>query len=223
MIKIIRERLNLIIIAVVWVVVIAFIGTIFLVWGRGGTDGRDSNFAAIVNGGTITIDEYQQAYRNTYNLYHQAYQDKFTDEFIKKLNLRKIVLDGLIEKRLWLTTASEMGISISNEELRDYITKEKAFYKDDRFDPELYNRFLRANRISTKDFESALRQDLLVERIKKIVRDSAALMEEEINGRKALKPEQIDNLLYLKRERALMAYMESLKKRANIKINEDML
>ncbi len=223
MLKIIREKLSFIIMLVVWVVVIAFIGTIFLVWGRGEVDESESKVAAVVNGSIITLSEYQQAYRNTHNFYRQVYQDKFTEEFIEKLNLRKMVIDGLIEKRLWLITASEMGLSVSNEELRDYITKEKTFYRDDRFDPQIYQAFLRANRINAMEFESTLRQDLLVERIKKIVRDSAVMIEGEVKGMETMKPEQMDSILYLKRERILMAYIESLKKVAKIKVNEEML
>ena len=35
MIKILRERMQFLLVITLWVVIIAFVGTIFLVWGRG--------------------------------------------------------------------------------------------------------------------------------------------------------------------------------------------
>ena len=45
------------------VIVLSFVGTIFLVWGKGGAGPRGSvNYAAKVNGTKISLQDYEKSY-----------------------------------------------------------------------------------------------------------------------------------------------------------------
>ncbi|MBI5042788.1 MAG: SurA N-terminal domain-containing protein [Nitrospirae bacterium] len=69
MIKLLRERMQFVLVITLWVVIIAFVGTIFLVWGRGAVNPTGSNVIATVNGDIIPFDEYKKAYYRTIDTY----------------------------------------------------------------------------------------------------------------------------------------------------------
>jgi peptidyl-prolyl cis-trans isomerase D len=72
----IRKQKESIIIKIVFVIIVlSFIGTIFLVWGKGsdGMGGGSNGYAAKVNGTRISLEEYQNAYQRIRNMYQQIY------------------------------------------------------------------------------------------------------------------------------------------------------
>src|SRR5689334_751482 len=99
MLDLMRKKKESIIIKIVFVVIVlSFIGTMFLVWGKG-TDrgGRSSGYAAKVNGTSISLEEYQSAYQRIRNMYQQIYGQSIPPEMEKMLNLKKVALDNLID------------------------------------------------------------------------------------------------------------------------------
>src|SRR5581483_5975002 len=105
-------------------------------WGFGETQ---TNTVASVGDLTITRDEYQRTYQNTYRFYKENVQGDFKDE-----TLKQFVIDGLIENKLWSLAAKEMELTVSPEELRDDILQRPEFQRNGKFDPELYRRLLAA-------------------------------------------------------------------------------
>jgi len=93
-----QKKQSMIIKAVFAVIVLSFIGTMFLVWGKG-SDGssRSAGFAAKVNGSKISMAEYQSAYQRIRNIYQQIYGQSIPPEMEKTLGLKKVALDNLID------------------------------------------------------------------------------------------------------------------------------
>ncbi len=221
MIKILRERMQFLLVITLWVVIIAFVGTIFLVWGRGAVNPTGSNVIATVDGKTIPFDEYKKAYFRTVDTYKKILKDKYTDEMIEKMNLKRTVLNSLIEERIILSAASETGLMVSDEEVFDIISSMPAFQKDGKFNPEIYKRALSANKYSPAAFERNLKEDILKEKMRRLIKESVAYSEGEAQNVPA--QGNVDVLLLQKQERAYMAYVEGLKKKAKIKVYEDKL
>ena len=221
MIKILRERMQFLLVITLWVVIIAFVGTIFLVWGRGAVNPTGSNVIATVDGKTIPFDEYKKAYFRTVDTYKKILKDKYTDEMIEKMNLKRTVLNSLIEERIILSAASETGLMVSDEEVFDIISSMPAFQKDGKFNPEIYKRVLSANKYSPAAFERNLKEDILKEKMRRLIKESVAYSEGEAQNVPA--QGNVDVLLLQKQERAYMAYVEGLKKKAKIKVYEDKL
>ena len=71
------------------------------------------------------------AYENTYRFYKDKGQNEIKDEFLKQF-----VLDQLIDNRMWLHVAKEMGLTVSDEDLRKAIMQRTEFQKNGSFDPE---------------------------------------------------------------------------------------
>jgi parvulin-like peptidyl-prolyl isomerase len=71
----------------------------------------------------ITHEEYNKAYNMERDFLSRQYKEKFDEEFEKKIMLKQVVLNRMIDKKILLLAAKEMGISVSDEELGEVITK----------------------------------------------------------------------------------------------------
>src|SRR3990172_477803 len=84
-----------------WVVIAAFIGTTFFVWGKGSiTGGSDPNAVATVNGEEIPVARYQRLSRSYLDFYRQLYKERFTQDLAEKLGLSQQVMNDLIVEAL---------------------------------------------------------------------------------------------------------------------------
>ena len=110
---------------------------------------------------------------------------------IRKLDLKQKVLNDLIERRLILNIAKELGIRVTDEALRDYIANNPLFQDKGVFDRTLYMRVLRSNRITPAEYEEAQRMDLLIERVKNLLQDSVKVSEREIDDVYSLRHQKI--------------------------------
>lgn len=174
----------------------------------------------------ITLEDYYRTYDRAKNLYRDIYKEKFDEEMEKKLRLKEKVLDTLIEEKVLLLAAKEIGIIVKDEELEEAITHEQAFTRNGIFDREIYLRTLELNRITPEMFENAKRQELTLAKIRKIIGESVDLTESEIKqmpGDEQTKKAFIQALLLDKRDKAVKSYVEGLKKQLKIKINTQLI
>lgn len=219
-----------------WLLAVAmgFIAVTFIVgmgwWGFGESSG---NIVASVGDLTVSRDEFRRAYENTYRAYKDKVPGEFKDEMIKQY-----VVEQLVENRLWLIVAKEMGIAVSSDDLRDVITRIPDFQRNGTFDPEIYQRLLAANHLTPAVFEAMETKDILTTKAKMVVRDAVALTPTELAEAQALmlrqpesdsakasaaKDRAVQDMLFQKQQRALMAYTEALKTRLPITIHRELL
>lgn len=181
MLDFMRKKKESIIIKIVFVVIVlSFIGTMFLVWGKGseGIGGR-SSYAAKVDGTKISLEEYQNAYQRIRNIYQQIYGQSITPEMEKMLGLKKLALNSLIDNALVAKEAKSMGIKVSKDEVANSIETMPAFQKDGKFDFDLYQQLLRSNRLTPKDFEEGQKHDLLLAKARQAIKDKATVSDDE--------------------------------------------
>jgi hypothetical protein len=231
MIKLMREgarKYPWILKSMMAVLAVAFVITMGW-WGFGE---QQSNAVASVGDLPITHDEYRRTYENTYRYYKENVQGDFKDEMLKQF-----VLEGLIENKLWSLAAEELALQVSPDELRDDILSRPEFQRNGTFDAEVYRRVLAANRLTPSMFESLHTTELLREKARTIIRDAVALTPAEIAEAQALMARQtaesgsgsaaneriLQDFLFQKQQRALMAYKESMKSRVPIQIHKEML
>jgi len=166
--------------SILWLIVLAFVATIFYSWGAGGNIGEANRTVATVNGMEIKASEFERAYGNIVNFYRNQFRGQFSEEMVAKLKLRENALDALIQNRLVLVEAEKMNLVISDQELAESISKRPEFKKDDKFSSSLYKNYLRFSRISAKDFEDNQRKSLLREKLEGIIKASTQISESEI-------------------------------------------
>lgn len=192
-------------------------------WGFGDHESPE-NVLAQVGEDKILIEEYRRAYLNASRFYQELFQDDYDYE-----SLRKEVLDQLIERRLWIQEARKMRVSVSDQSLRDSITAMPGFQNEGKFDPERYKRILTAERYTPETFETSQREALLVKKAQILVQDGVWLSPTEIKEAEESDPanpdpdKTIEDRLSRKRQRAVRAYVISLKAKAGIIIKEELL
>ncbi len=181
---------------------------------------------ATVGDVSIPVQEYQDAYRRTYEAYQNIFKDQFTPELIKQLDLPHTVVNNLVDQRLWRATARELGLSVTDEELTAALINIPAFQRNGQFDPAVYEQTLIRNHWTPQRFEETQRMELLVDKARAAVRASIALLPQEQAptpdgaGQMTQTP---DSIRQQKEERAMMAVLQNLRDRTPITINERLL
>ena len=166
--------------AILWLIVFAFVATIFYSWGAGGNIGGGNRTVATVNGMEIKASEFDRAYTNIVNFYRDQFRGQFSEELIEKLKLKENALDALIQNRLVLLEAKKMNLKVSDQELAESISKRPEFQKDDTFSSNLYKNYLRFSRISAKDFEDNQRENLLRQKLEEVIKNSTQISDHEL-------------------------------------------
>ncbi len=178
MLSIMRKQKESIIIKIVFVVIVlSFVGTIFLVWGKGsdGIGGGKGGYAAKVNGTRISLEEYQNAYQRIRNMYQQIYGQSIPPEMEKMLGLKKVALDGLIDNLLAMKEAKSLGIKVSKEDVSNSIEAMPMFQKDGKFNFDQYQQVLKSNRMTAKDFEEGQEAEVTLRKVRQLIKDKAVV------------------------------------------------
>ena len=114
------------------------------------------DIVAQVNSDSITVTEF------TAELFPlvEGYRNPPTrQEEVDFKNLKKALLDQLIEKRLVLNEANKMGIAVSDDELEDAFASIKRSYPQGRFDEVVRDEAAR------RQWKESLHQRLLIEKV----------------------------------------------------------
>lgn len=174
-----------------WVVIAAFVGTTFLVWGKGSITGSDPTAVATVNGQEIPLDRYQRRYQAYLEFYRQLYRERFTPELAERLGLSRQVLDDLIGEELVIQRAGAEAITVGDEELAARIRAVRAFQENGRFSLERYREILRRERVTQAAFESELRRELLRRKAETQVKGGIKVSEAELRQAYELRREKV--------------------------------
>src|SRR3990172_2122619 len=179
MIQALRRNLKALSITL-WVVIAAFIGTSFFVWGKGSITGGDSNAVATVNGEEIPIERYQRLYRSYLEFYRQVFKDRFTTETAERLGISQQVVDFLVDEVLVLQRAQAEGIQVGDEELRAKIQAIRAFQEDGKFSRDRYAALLNRAKIDPATFEADQRREIVRRKMEATVKEGIKVSDAEI-------------------------------------------
>ncbi|AMV72935.1 peptidyl-prolyl cis-trans isomerase [Desulfuromonas sp. DDH964] len=185
MLDLIRKKQKTTIIKFVfWAIIATFVGTIFLVWGKGSdrSSGGDPNLAVQVNGDPISYAQYQNVYRNLYQLYQSIYREQFTPTLEKQLRLPQQAYDQVVDQTLLLQEADHRGIKVSKDELVKSIAEIPAFQENGQFTKERYLQVLNYQRLTPDEFEGMQRNQLLGEKVRAQLQEGVAVSDEEITA-----------------------------------------
>jgi peptidyl-prolyl cis-trans isomerase D len=197
----------------------------FVFWGVGTVDKSDpAQIAVEIDKHKITVEEYWRTYDRALSFYKDLYKERFDEEMQKKLKLKETVLNNLIENRVLLVAAAKNGIAVGDEELSEAVKNESAFMKNGTFDNGVYQNRLRLSRLTPEAYESAKREELVVQKTRRLIELSASLPEEDLSkisaDEKLLKTIR-DSIIGKAKEDAVKAYVEGLKKDMKIKVYQD--
>lgn len=210
---------------IILVAITVIIIATFVFWGIGPKDQPQEAIVAQINNEKIYIQEFWRAYENEYKRISEKGAKK---EDIEKLNLKDRVLNSLVERAVLLIAAKDGEISVTENELQDAIKHIEYFQKNGVFNREVYTRALSLNRMTPQSFENMLSEDLIINKMTRLIGETTELSSEEkkiidsLSGggtQGQLSEAFRSNKINL----AVKAYVEGLKKQLDVKISRDLI
>ncbi len=169
---------------VLWLLVVVFVGFIFLAWGMQVTgigSPKDPNAVARVGKTVITQAEFNDRYQPVYEQLSGETDGALSDDSVK--DLRRQVLDSLIDDVLTFQTADRLGIRVSNEEVAESIRSDRYFMdQNQRFDKARYLKILEQIRQTPGQYEESQRRQLLLQKIQGLLLGATLTTPEEIRN-----------------------------------------
>jgi peptidyl-prolyl cis-trans isomerase D len=196
----------------------------FVFWGIGPKDNPKQEFVAEIGDRKISLEDYWREYDNEYR---KLKDQGTTEEDIEKLKLGETVLGRIVSRTVLMLAAEEAGITVTERELQQAIMNTTYFQRNGVFDPQVYQRLLRNNRMSVSHFEASFRNDLIVTKMTRLIGETAELSSEELKILDSIQGGNRDQLAEIfrgsKSSQTVNAYIESIKRQLYIKVNRDLI
>ena len=200
-------------------------------WGFSGATREP--YVAQIDQVQITLAQYNRYKENAYRYYRDLLKENFKEDLVKQL-----VINSVVERQLWLKMARGLDLSIGVEELRETITQDASFHDDQgHFDPDRYQYFLSRSHTAADEFEQSVREDLLINKAKRLLQDGIVLTNQETIDAKAsvtdpkLTPEKrleeetkaVQEALARKQQRVVMSALNRMRAATKIEIKNQAL
>ncbi|MFP5386533.1 MAG: SurA N-terminal domain-containing protein [Bacteriovoracia bacterium] len=121
---------------------------------------------ASVDGTPVTSREYQIALNRQVEFFNQMMGGQgLTQKQLEEMGIKQSVLNGLIQQKLILNLAEDMGIVVSLDEVKNEIKSMPYFQTNNQFDVNLYRNMLQGNGYIPAQFEELVANDLKQKKI----------------------------------------------------------
>ena len=148
-----------------------------------GADAASSDTIAKVEGHEITAGEFRRTYQAQVQAYRSAYGANMNDQLLKQLGIEQQILQQMVDERAALAEAERLGVTVSDEEVRQRIFAMPAFQENGGFIGEQrYQQLLRMQRppMMPSEFETNVRRGLTVEKLRASLTDWLAVPDKEL-------------------------------------------
>ncbi len=158
---------------------LAVIIIVFVFWGIGYFGDYQKDIIAEVNGEKINLREFQEYYNfKVSQLKHTL--GSISEEDLKKMKFKDIVLQELIQRRILEKIAEDLDIKVLPEEITLTLSNFPFFQENNKFSPARYQAFLREFDLTSKGFEKILALNLLEQKIKLFLTSPILISEKEL-------------------------------------------
>lgn len=164
------------------VIIFSFIILTFILWGGQHNERLSPTALTSVNGEEIPYKDFQRIVARQMQMFGQLSGGKNAqNEYFLKLIEQRAAQD-LIARKVLAQKAKTLGIKVGAPEILAVLEKEQAFHDPNlkRFSPSVYQAVLQANDLRPVDFEAAIQEDLLNEKIRTMVEQSLSVSSAEI-------------------------------------------
>ena len=150
-----------------------------------------SALIAKVNGQGVPAAKFSQGVENQLEMLEQFGQNKLAPEMRQMLENQ--VLQRLIANTLMAQGAYSLGLRVPDVELAQEIRKNPNFQKDGRFNEGFYLKTFKPwyQGQNGSDFEFDLRQDLLADKLRKVLDSAALVSDQEVETQSLLQNTQL--------------------------------
>jgi len=128
---------------------------------RGGGVGQA---VARVGDYSISQEEFSRALRERQEALQRMTQGRVDPAMLDNPELRYATLDSLIQRRLLLDSALRVGVTVSEERLKDIIGRQQLFQDETgKFSLARYEQYVKSEGMTPVMFEARLRQDIILQ------------------------------------------------------------
>lgn len=141
------------------------------------SDSATGNEVAKVGGTAISAYDFDQAVREQQDRLRANAGGQVDRALLDSPELRRAVLDNLINQRVLALYAAENRLVVTPQQLQETIAGVPAFQEDGRFSLQRYENLVRAQGMSPATFEARLAQDVRIQQIVAAVGDAGFVPE----------------------------------------------
>ena len=154
----------------------------FIWFGGFNSSGDKGGVVARVNGSVITEADFGRVYRTQENARERQLGRGLSDD--EREDLKKTVREKLIEREVILQEAARLGIEVSGEEIARILVNNPTYHNaTGKFDHQTYLDALRARGLTEGNFEVMLREELLIDKLRRGVLLSLGVSETELKDK----------------------------------------
>jgi peptidyl-prolyl cis-trans isomerase D len=174
---------------ILWIVIIAFVGLIFVVWGMNlkRSGGVEAGIVGRIDGQRVTTEEYRNAVANQRAAYYEDKGRRSSAQAEEEIN--KKAWDSLVQNHLlWNQVASER-LTTTNEEVflelqanpPAFVRSQPVFQTDSVFDPQKYLQALEDPQYDFRPLEEYIRATLPVQKLQDYLVSGVRVTGDETN------------------------------------------
>ncbi len=144
-----------------------------------------SGAAANVNGDEIGLDELERAYQNERSRMESQFGEAFAtlaSDTAYLQNFRRGILDRLVSEKLLDQAAQDLGLRVSDEQIKLAIVGMKEFQVDGIFDNDRYLALLRQAGFQTNNFRDYMRIDMVRRQLSQSLMGTEFALSSEANS-----------------------------------------
>ena len=148
-----------------------------------GADAETSGTVAVVEGHQIKAAEFQRLYQAQVQAYRTAYGGNVNEQLLKQLGIEQQILQEMVDSRAALAEAERLGITVSDEEVRQRIFSIPAFQENGAFVGEQrYQQLLASQRppLAESEFEDSIRESLIVDKLRAALTEWMSVADNEL-------------------------------------------
>ncbi len=169
-----------------WVIAIAFIASLFFMYGPFfGRGGREKPLIK-VNNASISYASFLRSYKRAYDQYLQDAEGEISPQV--ESYLKSQVLSNLIANEILYQEAKKAEVKVSKEEVTQQTKEVKRRFTSQEY----FMRWLSYQGYSYSDFEEEIERQLTISRLTQRIMDSAIVTDEELKDYWALENERIE-------------------------------
>jgi peptidyl-prolyl cis-trans isomerase D len=172
-----------------WSLFIVVVAFIFLYipsfMGQSGMPANPNDVVATVDGREITVARFRRAYLRQMQAYRNQFGGQMDERLLKQLGIDQRIVQQMIEEEASLAEAKRLGISASDQEVRERILSMPDFQENGRFIGDTrYRQLLQfANPPFRPDeFEEQVRRGITMEKLQGALTDWITVTDQDTEG-----------------------------------------
>jgi peptidyl-prolyl cis-trans isomerase D len=152
---------------------------------------QEVQVAAVIGDVEIPLSRVTETRRRIHDYYRDVYQDNF-EQFAANMDFNEMALEQLINEALLHDAAREFGVTVSRQDIQNSVVSVAAFQIDGTFSSDAYQAVLRRANMTPAQYESAVANDLKLQRTRALIGASASISDHELKTIYTQQNETID-------------------------------